>query len=147
MKRILALFFLPLLALTACDTSKRTTAHSSSGSSSSSSSSYKGIAASAGEDKVTHKPKTDFHQGEELKIYWDLQREGSSCHNCGPVSFEIVRKTGVGERTQLVVPPTLTSDWPIKLVLDAGHFPQGTYLVHAFLPNTSVSTDFSFNIN
>jgi hypothetical protein len=149
MKGVLALLFLPLLAVTACDTPKKTTAHSSSSksSSTSSSSSYKSISASAGVDDVTHKPKTVFHQGEELKIYWDLQREGSSCHNCGPVSYEIVRKTGVGERTQMVVPPTLTSDWPIKLPLDERHFPPGTYFVHAFLPNSSVSTDFSFTIN
>jgi hypothetical protein len=145
MNRVLALLLLPLFVIVGCDSTKKT-AHTSSASPALPSAN-KGITASAGVDEKTKQPKTEFRPGEELKIYWDLQREGSSCHNCGPVSYEIVRKTGVGSRTQLVVAPTLTKDWPIKLLLDARHFTQGTYLVHVFLQGSTVSTDFSFTIN
>src|SRR5437763_11836881 len=110
MKGVLALLFLLLYAVTGCKTTRKTTAHPSSPTPS-----YKSIVASAQADSLSHQPKTTFHQGEELKIYWDLQREGSSCHNCGPVSYEIVRKLSdaVGGRTQMILAPTQTSDWPI----------------------------------
>ena len=147
MKRLIALLILPLCVVAACKNTRKTTATPPQKTKATTVSSQQTIGASAGVDEVTKKPKTDFNQGEELKIYWDLTREGSTCHNCGPVSYEIVRKVGANARPQMIVAPTLTSDWPIKLILDAKHFPQsGQYLVHVYLPNSSVSTDFSFTI-